>query len=190
MFSDAMIDLLADEGSIVGYAVDIATPGANTRAHSGIGEILVDSQIYLGMGDFGSVGTIESVGDNKPAQLMLGLVGLPGSLLTAALQSDVRGSSTTLYVLVFDDNGQLLRAEAAFVGFVIDYKLRAGDSNIIEVTVADEFELYEMPWFRYWTDESHQNEQDGDRICIYASQMGEREINWGAKRDAPPFNYI
>ena len=190
MFSDAMIDLLVQDASIVGYAVDIALSGENARAHSGIGDVFIGGQLYHGLGEFGAVGMIESVGDNKPAQLVLTLDGLPGRLLSSALQADVRGSDTTLYVMVFDADGQLLRAEAAFVGFVTDYKLRAGDTNTIEVTVADEFELYEMPWYRFWTDESHQVEQAGDRICRYSSQMGEREINWGAKRDAPPFNYI
>lgn len=189
MFSDTMIDDLVAEGSIIGYALELDLPGDVVRVHTGVGELLIDGDTYLGMGELGGVGSIESVGDDKPAQLTASLSGVPGRLMTAAFQAQSRGAAATLYVLVFNEDGQLRRVEAGFIGIIVGYRVQSGESNVISITMADEFETYEQPWYRFWTDESHQQEQSGDRICRYGSQMGEREINWGAKRDAPPFKY-
>lgn len=190
MFSDSMISKITSENSIIGYALEVAFPSGTSRTHSGVGEILIDGEIYYGVGELGSVGTVDTVGDSNPTQLAVSLNGLPGPLLNEALQAQARGSDATLYVIVFDVNGQLLQAEASFVGFVTNYQVSAGDENRIDMTIGDEFELYEMPWYEYWTDGSHTVAQPNDRFCKYTAQMGDREINWGSERDAPTFDYV
>lgn len=188
MFSDQMIEDLSADGSYIGYAIEIdfGVDGV-TRAHSGVGNIVLNGELFYGVGELGSVGQIESVGDAKPSQLTVELSGVPGEVLSDALKAKARGNSATLYTLVFDDTMKLKRAEVALPGFVVDYNVVSGSDNKVSVVIADEFELFEMPWYKFWTDESHQLDYDGDRICRYASQMEDREIQWGSKNDAPPF---
>lgn len=188
MFSDAMIADLSEDGSNIGYAVEIdfGVDGV-TRAHSGVGNIVFNGELFYGVGELGSVGQIEAVGDAKPNQLTVELSGVPGEILTDALRAKARGNSATLYALVFDDTMRLKRAEVALPGFVVDYNVVSGSSNRVSVVIADEFELFEMPWYEFWTDESHQLKYPGDRFCRYASRMEDREIQWGSKNDAPPF---
>lgn len=190
MFSQQLIDAVSADGSAIGYAVEIFFPDEVSRTHTGVGNILINGQIFYGVGELGEVGIIESVGDENPIELSLELSGLSQDLLADALQAQARGQNVVLYVIVFDSNtGQLILAESALNGFITNYSVVAGNNNTIQMTVADEFMRFEMPWNSFWTDESHKSDQSNDRICRYTSQMEEREIQWGSKNDAPPFVY-
>lgn len=190
MFSQQFIDAVATEGSCIGYAVELFFVGGTSRMHTGVGNIIINGETFYGTGELGKVGTIESVGDENPTELGLELAGVPSDLLNEALQAQARGRDAIVYVIVFDSTtGQLAIAEAAMHGFITNYSVVAGDDNVINVTVADEFARYEMPWSEFWTDESHKASENGDRLCRYTSQMEEREIQWGSKNDAPPFIY-
>ncbi|CAH9015632.1 putative capsid and scaffold protein [Vibrio phage 393E50-1] len=191
MFSDEMINYVAVDGSVIGYAVEIEFDDNDvTRAHSGTGNVLIDGQIYYGVGELGSVGMLESVGDSKPSRLNVELAGIPGSVLSDALKAKARGRPAKLMLIAFDpDTGQLAKAEIAITGFVADYSISTGSDNKVSVTIADEFELFEMPWYKFWTNESHQLDHPGDAINRYVAQMPDREIQWGSKNDAPPLRY-
>lgn len=191
MFSDSMIDAMATQGSTLGYAVEIEFQENDvTRAHSGVGNILIDGQTFYGVGELGSVGMLESVGDAKPSRLVLELSGIPGSILQDVLAAKARGRPARLIQIVFhSDTGRLIRAEVAITGFVTDYSVQSGSDNKVAVTIADEFELFEMPWYKFWTDDGHQLDYAGDAFCRYAAQMPDREIQWGSKNDAPPLRY-
>ena len=190
MFSQQLIDAMSTDGSSIGYALEIFFTEGTTRMHSGVGEIIIDGDTYYGAGELGGVGVIESVGDENPTELNLSLSGISSSLLGDALAAQARGQNVVLYVTVFSSTtGQLQIAEPAMNGFITAYSVTAGTDNTIQVTVADEFLRYEMPWNRFWSDESHKSDESGDRLCRYTSQMEEREIQWGSKNDAPPFVY-
>ncbi|AUS01884.1 hypothetical protein NVP2044O_20 [Vibrio phage 2.044.O._10N.261.51.B8] len=191
MFSDEMINFVAVNGSVIGYAVEIEFDDNDvTRAHSGTGNVLIGGEIYYGVGELGSVGMLESVGDSKPSRLNVGLAGVPGDVLSDALKAKARGRPAKLMLIAFDPiTGQLAKAETAITGFVADYSISSGSDNKVSVTIADEFELFEMPWYKFWTDESHQLDHPGDAINRYVAQMPDREIQWGAKNDAPPLRY-
>lgn len=190
MFSQQLIDEVSADGSAVGYALEIFFSSGTSRMHTGVGEILINGDTYYGVGELGSVGVVESVGDENPTELSLELSGIDATLLGAALDAEARGQNVVLYVIVFSSiTGQLVIAEPAMRGFITSYSVLAGSDNRIQMSVADEFQRYEMPWDRFWTDESHRNDEGGDRLCRYTSQMEEREIQWGSKNDAPPFRY-
>lgn len=188
MFSDSMLDEVTKDGSVLGYALEIWFPDGPSRSHTGVGEILIDGETYYGVGDMGTVSTLESVGDENPIRFDVELSGVPGELLKISLEATAKGSNATLFMVVFDpDTGQLIKAEAGVVGFITDYQVVMGDNNRISVTIADEFELFEMPWYEFWTDESVKNSHDGDRIARYTSQIADRQLRWGGKLDAEPY---
>lgn len=188
MFSDAMLNKVTAEGSVLGYAVSIDFPSGAARAHTGVGELLIDGNVFYGVGELGGISQLESVGDENPSRITVELSGLPGPILQESLQASSKGSAAAVYLLVFSsDTGQLEAAEQGIVGFVTDIQISIGDENKISVTIADEFELFEMPWYEYWTDESHRASHEDDRICRYVAQIADRQIRWGGKLDAEPF---
>ena len=190
MYSKSMLDKVTAEGSVVGYALEILFPSGAGRSHTGVGQLLIDGEIYYGVGQLGKVGMIESLGDENPVRLNVELSGLPGEYLSHALAAEAIGSDCKLWLVAFDQDGQLLQYEPAAIGFVSDYGVIAGDENRISITISDEFEKYEMPLYEFWTDENHRSSHDDDRLCRYGSQMSNRELQWGSSGDAPPFNYV
>lgn len=191
MYSDSMISKIAEDHSVVGYAVEIIFPaGEPTRAHTGVGNIIINGETYYGVGGLGTVSAIPSQGDTTPQRVSVGLNGLPNGVLPQMLHSALRGNPATLYTLVFNsETGQLQQAEIAVVGTVSDYNVTTGEDNTCNVTISDEYEKFEMPIRKYWTDESYILDHPDDRLCRYAAQMADREIQWGSKNDAPPLRY-
>jgi len=189
MFSDSFINVLLEDDSRIGYALELILPAEISRTHTGVGEIVIDGQTYLGVGQMGSVGAVETQSDEKPVSLNLELSGIPGNLLTDALGTKMRGSDATLYVYAQSDAGQMKAAAPAVVGTIASYNVQVGDDNVIQVGIADEFQLYEKSINNFWTEQSQLALFPDDHICRFTAQMAEREISWGSKRDAPGFKY-
>lgn len=189
MYSDAFLEALSQDGSYPGYAVEIDWPDGISRSHTGIGEIVIGGQTFLGVGNMGSVGAVTENGDAKPGRVALELKGIPGDEMSSLFTAQCRGRAVTLYICVWNAQGQLIHAEVTLSGTIVNYNAKAGVSNKISITVADKFELFERPWQKRWSDESHKADHPDDRICRYVAQMADREVHWGSKKDAPPFNY-
>lgn len=189
MYSDEFLNALSQDGSVLGYAAEIDWPDGISRSHTGIGEIQIEGYTYLGVGNMGAVSPITEHGDTKPGQVGLDLKGIPGSEMSSILAAKCRGRPVRLFILVWNHVGQLIFAETTMTGTIANYTAKVGNSNQVNLTIADDFELFERPWSKRWTDESHQADQPGDRICRFVGPMSEREIHWGSKKDAPPFKY-
>lgn len=192
MFSDEMISLATQDGAILGYAVEVDTGERYFRTHTGLGEILIDGDTYYGVGELGDVQAVNTESDTKPVRASVTLNGLNVELVGEAMKAQMRGNFAQVMLLVFDPITQLLlRAEPSVIGFIVDYNVSiTADSGALTVEIADEFERYEMPLHKYWTDENHQLEHNGDRLCRYVAQMGDRSIYWGAGNDATAFNKV
>ncbi len=189
MFSDSFINVLLEDDSRIGYALELILPAEISRTHTGIGEIVIDGNTYLGVGQMGSVGAVETQSDEKPMTLSLELSGIPGNLLSDALGTRMRGSAATLFVFAQDDDGQIKAAAPAVVGTITSYNVQVGEDNILQVGIADEFQLYEKAINNYWTEQSHLALYPDDHICRFTAQMADREVSWGSRRDAPGFKY-
>ena len=189
MYSDQFLNALSEDGSTIGYALEIHFPDDVSRSHTGVGEIVISGETFLGVGNMGAVGAVTEYGDSKPGRVDLELKGIPGTEMNSVLSAKVRGVAATLYILIWSEQGQLLFAEVAINGTIVNYSLKAGKENKISLTLADKFELFERPWAKRWSNESQQADCPGDAICRYVSQMADREICWGNKKDAPPFTY-
>lgn len=191
MYSDEMLNLITADGSVIGYAIEIIFPaGDPVRAHTGVGNVVIDGDLYVGVGQMGAVGSIPTESDASPSRVSCQLSGLPNDYLGQALQGGVRGQSARLITLVFTDEGQLRRAETTVQGTVSSYGVTAGDNNTVNIEISDEFEKFEMPLRKFWSDESFRADYPNSGLCRYAAQTADREIQWGAKNDAPQMRYL
>lgn len=188
MFSDAMITLAIQDGAALGYAVEIEMPDSWFRAHTGLGDVIIDGHTFSGVGQLGDIDPQSNEGDEKPVSVNCTLNGLNPALVSEALKSKMIGLDARLMLLAFDpETLKLAMAEPAMVGFVSDYTVGlSSDSGSVMVTISDEFELYEMPEHKYWTDGNHAKYHNGDRLCRYVAQM-DREIYWGSKVNGAKF---
>ncbi|EOW9224864.1 hypothetical protein ACN26P_003396 [Vibrio cholerae] len=189
MFSDQFLSHVTQDGALLGYACELDFPDGISRAHSGVGSIVIAGETYLGVGDLGSVGTVEELADEKPGRVELELCGIPGSVMDSVMQAKCRGRSGKLFCLVWNNAGRLKFAEPMIIGTISNYAVKAGNTNRVSVTLSDKFELFDRAVGHRWSDESHQALYPDDRIGRYVVQTSEREVNWGNKKDAPPFKY-
>ncbi|WP_136487878.1 hypothetical protein [Vibrio sp. H11] len=187
MFSDDFIAAASRDGAYIGYACALDFPDGMSRSHTGIGTIQIAGYEYLGVGNLGSVGVVDELGDSQPGRVELELSGIPGSVMSAVLQSKCRGRSGSIFGLVWDENGQLIFAETLLSGTMISYAVRTGSANRVSLTLADKFELYDRALGYRWNDESHQSLESGDRIAQFAAQTADRQVSWGAKKDAQTY---
>lgn len=183
MYSDDFIEQMTSEGAIIGYAGDFDFPSGMLRNHTGVGNVIINGSTYFGVGELGSVGSVENVSDANPASVDVSLVGVPSELFTEVMQANIRGSSVTIYKVVFAPTGYVLAAEPVVVGQVVDYSWSLQESGSITISVADEFNLYERPLQKYYTNSSWAKDHSGDKFWQYVSQLSSKTVYWGNRED-------
>jgi hypothetical protein len=183
MFSDEFIEKMTANGAIIGYAAEFNFPSGTMRNHTGVGEVFIDGVTYYGLGEMGSVGTVENVSDANPASVDLTLVGIPSQVFSAVLQSNIRGSNVEVMKVVYSSNGMVLAAEPIVIGQVVDYNWTLEQTGTITISVADEFNLYERPLQKYYTQASWKKDHPGDNFWQYVAKLASKTVYWGNKQD-------
>jgi hypothetical protein len=187
MYSNDFVDLMIEDGVIVAYAAEFQFPAETLRNWTGNGNIVIGGETYYGVGEFGSIGGIEDVGDANPAAVEMTLQGIPGTMFSAVMQSNIRGATVTVHKVLMTELGTVLAAEAILVGQVVEYGWQFDETGTFNLQVADEFSLYERPLEKYYTDNSWQKDHDGDRFWRYVAQLASKELHWGAEQDGSKF---
>jgi hypothetical protein len=183
MYSDDFIEKMTAQGAIIGYAGEFNFPSGTLRNHTGFGDVLVDGQVFYGVGEMGSIGAVENVSDANPTSIEVGLIGIPSELFSAVMQANIRGSACTIYKLVYASNGRVLDSAAIVVGQVVDYSWALEKTGSISISIADEFALYERPLQKYYTHASWSKDHNGDKFWQYVSQLASKTVHWGSKQD-------
>ncbi len=189
MFSDSFVTALLEDDSIIGQAVELILPSEIIRIHTGVGELVIEGNTYLGVGQLGKVASVESSSDDKPVSVSITLAGIPGNILSDALGTRIRGSAARVIIFVQDDSGAIKAAADSVVGLVTEYNVEIGEDNIVQVGISDEFALYEHALNNYWSEQSQLALYPDDHICRFTAQLADREIYWGSTQDAPGFVY-
>ena len=183
MYSDDFIEKMTAQGAIIGYAAEFDFPSGMLRNHTGVGNVVINGNVFYGVGELGSIGGVDNVSDANPASVEVSLIGIPSELFSGAMQANIRGSYVNIYKVVFASNGQVLAAEAVVVGQVSDYSWALESTGSISISVADEFNLYERPLQKYYTNASWSKDHDGDKFWQYVAQLSSKTVYWGNRED-------
>mgnify|MGYP003599890855 CR=1 FL=1 len=171
------------------FAVKIYRPTEHVRAHTGVGELVIDGEIYIGLGNLGSISSAKQDGGTSPSDISLSLSLLDSSMLATALNEQIVGSPVEIMMGVLDDTNQIAAVDILFAGSITAVSATVGDTSQVSYTCSSElYEWDKIPSNRY-TDESHRQRHAGDRFFRYVAQMSERSIYWGSKADSPGFIY-
>lgn len=117
------------------------------------------------------------------------LTGLDNALLAEVMRERIVDRMAWLYLVVLGPGGVPLNACLQFSGKIAQTPIKAGRTNTIQLTISNKFEDWQKGLNLRNTDESHRRIKPGDRFYRYQSQMADRSIYWGSKKDAPGFNY-
>lgn len=100
----------------------IETGGGDVRVWSGLGDLVFNSETYIGTGEFGSVSPVNESDQLKVSGINFQLTGIPGSIVSSALNDMKHGKSAQLWIAFFDEA----------TGNIVDdpYELFAGVTDI------------------------------------------------------------
>lgn len=188
-FSQTVADAMMGEAINLILATEIEFESGTTRVHTGTGQVLIEGNSYLGIGNLGQVDSIKESNVSSATQLNLTLGGLDTSLLATVLNENCVGRPASMFVGVLNDDFVLIDYDVVFRGKIRNTALLAGSKGAINITLTNIFEEWSHAKAWRYTDESQRKLNDDDRIFRYVAQMADRSLYWGSKKDAPAFKY-
>lgn len=170
------------------YGVKVKYKGGPVRAHTGVGDLIVEGEVYLGVGQLGEIDPISQDNNTAPNSLKLQLNGLDPTLVAEILNNRNIGAQAEVYLIALDDDERAAGATLLFLGEVSEQVYGFSvDSCTAQITCADKLVSWSRGATERFSDESHKARTLGDRFFRFVAQMAERAIYWGSKKDAPGF---
>ena len=186
MLNEAMQKALSSDVVRPVVAAEIEWPDENMRAHTGVGDLYLNGDLFHGVGNIGSISGINQSSGDSPTRLTLGLSAFDDSVRGEALRAKYQGRPVTVWLVALDDQHQPLATQIIWKGSIVDARVSVGDSNQIEVVVSNRLEDWSKKRPDRFTDESQQVRHSGDRIFRYIPIMAEWPIYWGSDKQATP----
>lgn len=188
-YSQSIINDLAAGHVEMGFAVEIIAPSAPVRVHTGVGEVVINGQLYLGLGSLGSISPSKSDGSTSPKDITLSLALINSSMLALALNEKMVGSQVQIVMFTYGTDGQVKSTAVAFAGKITSVSAVTGDENTVNYSCANELEGWQSICSWRYTEDSHLLRYPDDHGLRCVGEMSERTILWGSRSDAPPFVY-
>lgn len=192
-FSDAMIDAMEQDHVTMVIAAKAEFKSGTTYIHSGTGPLVLSldgvSETYLGTGEIGKLGSVSEQNDASPTKMSFGLSGLNNTLLAKVMTERCVGVDVTVYLIVLNEQYNVAAYNLLYKGFISDSAITSGKNSGISFVVSNIFEKWAYGLSDRFTDQSQRQRNDGDCVFRYVSQMSDRSLFWGSKKDAPPLRY-
>lgn len=190
-FPQRIIDEINKPNPHLVYAVKIDY-AATVRAHTGVGDLIIDGEVYYGIGNLGNIDPIANDNTSSPTEMSLTLSGLDPTLVSQVLNDRNNNKKVRIMLVALDEDDRAAAAALLFTGKTTRQVYNHDrDNATVQVTVADRLIDWSRTATDRFTDQSHRNAANslGDRICRFLMQLVERPIYWGSKKDAPGFRY-
>jgi len=163
------------------------SPTGTLYLHDNIGDITADdwggtSRTWSGLGDFGSISTIEEGADISPYKVDLILSGIDSTIANAHLEDDTTLRDVYLSIgFIGLDRVVLSDPHPMWAGKIDDVQVAVGAQSIIRVSCESQLAAFEKTNGRLQNDADHQSEFSGDLFYKYLPQMVEAKFRWGGK---------
>ena len=188
-YTQSIINDLASGHVEMGFAVEIMAPSAPVRVHTGVGEVVINGQLYIGLGSLGSISPSKSDGSTSPKDITLSLALIDSSMLALALNEKMVGSQVRIIMFTYGTDGQVKSTAVAFAGKITSVSAVTGDENTVNYSCANELEGWQSICSWRYTEDSHLLRYPDDHGLRCVGEISERTILWGSRSDAPPFIY-
>lgn len=193
-FSDEMIDAMEQDHVTMVLAAKAEFASGTTYIHSGVGPLVLvlddgTPETYLGTGEISKIGTVSEENNTSPTKMSFNLGGLNATLLAKVMSERCVGVNVTVYLVVLNSDYNISAQNLLYKGFISDSVLTSGENSGISFVVSNMFEKWAYGSSDRFTDQSQMQRNDGDRVFRYVSQMSDRSLFWGSKKDAPPLRY-
>jgi hypothetical protein len=150
--------------------------------HDGIGTYTWGSQDWLGVGDFGSISSIEEGSEISPYSINLTLSALDTTMSGAALTEDYFMRDVTVYMGVLDESDSLLDTPVqVWSGFMDVMSVTAGSSggDSISLTCESELGKFDRSANLKYTHANQQKKDSSDLFFEFLKDIEGVKISWG-----------
>ncbi|HIF9075766.1 TPA: hypothetical protein ACX6NV_000597 [Photobacterium damselae] len=189
LFSQQIVDEMNGDNPRLLHAIEIKYKNATIRTHTGVGEIIINGQVYIGVGTFGAIDPVSQSSNTAPSSVGLSLSGMDPTLVAETLNEKSQGSPVKIMVCSLDENEKVTSSSIIFAGKVNDQKFKYGKVMAIALDVVDRLEDWQRKGSLRFDPSSHKTRFPNDDIFQYMSRMSEAPLYWGSKKDSPGFNY-
>lgn len=158
-------------------------PSGMVRVHSGVGEVIFNTNTYLGVGQLGKISTLEETAELRSSGFTLELSGIDPALLAISLNDDVQGRDAKIWLAFLDENHQIISDPVGpWLGRMDNLEGELGETATLQLNVENRMADWERPRIRRYTDADQQAEYPGDKGFEFVNQMQEKEIPWGPQK--------
>lgn len=161
----------------------INSSGGDIRVWTGSGDLIFDSETYIGTGTLGGVSQIEEKTDLSATGLTFSLSGIPSSLISTALGQIEQGRDCTLWLALLNTTtGAIINDPyEIFSGFTdVTIITEGGDTSSISISAENRMIGLERARVRRYTDEDQQEEHSGDKGFEFVGGLQDKVITFGS----------
>ena len=199
-FSDAVEAPTVD----VFFAIELFFDTSTLRFWSGLGEVVLDGETYVGSGQMIQISSVDETLDVSAKGATLTLSGLPSDLLSLAIQEPYQGRKCKIYFGIRDNKAQFLQQEdddyiltetgayidtsvipvnvmaEIFTGYIDQMNIDEGaESSSIAVYVESRLIDLQRPRERRYTSESQKSRFPNDRGFEFVEDLQAKKFQWG-----------
>jgi len=152
------------------------------RLWSGYGERTIDGDTYLGSGDLMTIGDVETVADMSAPAMNITLSGMPGDIVSLALQEPYQRRDCRIYFGAIINAAGDHSVFTAYVGELNKMTIQdEAESGTINVLIDSKMVEAQKSSNRRYTSESQKSRYSDDTFFDYVALIQDAEIVWGRK---------
>ncbi len=155
-----------------------------TRVWSGVGDFTFNSEIYIGVGDLGSISEITETQVIRASGMTFSLSGIPSALISIALTEEYQGRSCSLWLGMLDKTTRaLISTPFKILTARMDVMTIDEEGETATISIAAENILIDLerPNERRYTPEDQKEEFPGDKGFDFVPSIQDAEIFWGSQ---------
>ncbi len=186
------------------FAVELFFDTSTLRFWSGLGEITLEGETYVGSGQMIQISAVDESLEISAKGATLTLSGLPSDLLSLAIQEPYQGRKCKIYFGLKDNKSQFLTQEGGdyilsetgsfidistseesvmaeiFSGYLDQMNIDEGpDVSTISVYVESRLIDLKRPRIRRYTSESQKSRFPNDRGFDFVEDLQMKKFTWG-----------
>jgi hypothetical protein len=146
---------------------------------TGVGDLVWNSHTYKGVGEFGSVSTIQEGSEVQADGIKLTLSGVPTDLLNEGLNEVMQGKLAQVYLGFLDNNGTLIDPIPLFIGLIDEPEIDIS-TETAKITISVENRVSDLNRNRgnRYTDARQRARYPNDASLKYIHMLMDYKFNW------------
>jgi len=164
-------------------AVEAKFDSANIRVWTGIGNLTIGGNTYLGVGDLIAIGEIEDTNEIASNGLSITLSGMNKEVLDVALTENFQNRIVNVFMGFLTGKNESAGEFQIYSGRITDMSISDGPRlNNISIELENRLIDFERPSNLRYTKESQQDLFSGDKGLDFVTDLQEADITWGPRK--------